>query len=235
MIEVRGLSKKYDRKTALDIPSLTISPGECFGLVGNNGAGKTTFLRLILDLVLPSQGSVASKGLDVTVSESWKRYTGSYLDESFLIEFLTPMEYFRFIANLQKVTSSQLRQQLQLLNGFFNEQIIEETKYIRQLSKGNQKKVGIAAALIGEPEIIILDEPFANLDPRSVIQLLRILQHIRQERTVTLIISSHNLNHITEICERIALLDNGRIIQDIQTDEHTLKTLERYFSGEEEV
>lgn len=103
-------------------------------------------------------------------------------------------------------------------------------KLIRDLSKGNQKKTGIAAALISEPQILILDEPFTALDPTSQIRLKRMLNNLKTNRNMTMIISSHDLNHVTEVCDRIVVLEKGFVVKDIQTDENTLNELESYFT-----
>lgn len=230
MIDVKSLSKKYKGVTVLDIPELNIAKGESFGLVGNNGAGKTTFFRMILDLVRPSTGEVLSKAENVQNSEDWKFYTGSFLDESFLIDYLTPDEYFEFVASLHGYSDGDLKEFLGQFEDLFNDEILGKKKYIRDLSKGNQKKVGIVAALMGNPEIILLDEPFANLDPTTQIRLKNMLKNWKENHQLTLLISSHDLNHVTEVCERIVILEKGLIQKDIQTSESTLKDLEEYFT-----
>ena len=230
MLETKELTKIYDNITVLNIPELKITQGESFGLVGNNGAGKTTFFRLILDLIKANSGMVLSKENNVMLSEHWKNYTGSYLDEGFLIEYLTPEEYFEFLGSIHGYLDGKLVDSLNKFEVFFNDEILGKNKYIRELSKGNQKKVGIAAALLFEPEIIILDEPFPNLDPTSVIRLKKILIDLKNEKNVTLLISSHDLNHVTDVCERIVILEKGNIVHDLKTSENTLKELEIYFT-----
>ena len=230
MIEVKGLSKKYKGVEVLNIPEMKIEKGESFGLVGNNGAGKTTFFRMILDLIRPTSGEVLSKEIAVSKSEDWKFYTGSFLDESFLIDYLTPDEYFNFLASLHKYSQGDLDEFLTQFHDLFNDEILGKTKYIRDLSKGNQKKVGVVAALMGNPEILVLDEPFANLDPTTQIRLKTLLRELRDKHQMTMLISSHDINHVTEVCERIVILEKGIIQKDIQTSESTLKDLEEYFT-----
>lgn len=230
MISVEGLSKEYKGITVVDIPELTIEKGESFGLVGNNGAGKTTFFRMILDLIRPSKGAVLSKGTAVNSTEDWKFYTGSFLDDSFLIDYLTPEEYFDFLASLHNYSKGDLREFLHQFEDLFNGEILGSKKYIRDLSKGNQKKVGIVSALMGSPEILILDEPFANLDPTTQIRLKGLLKDLKENKQLTMLISSHDLSHVTEVCERIVVLEKGVIQEDIQTSETTLKDLEAYFT-----
>ncbi len=230
MIEAKNLKKIYDGVTVLDLPELSIAEGECFGLVGNNGAGKTTFFRLILDLIQADDGLVSSNGVNVKQSEHWKSYTGSYLDEHFLIDFLTPEEYFEFLGSLHGFSKEKSYVALGVFKEFFNGEIIGKNKYIRELSKGNQKKVGIAAALAANPDVLVLDEPFPHLDPTSVIRLKNLLKKLHAEREMTMLISSHDLNHVTEVCDRIAILEKGCIIRDIETGENTLRDLEAHFA-----
>jgi len=113
---------------------------------------------------------------------------------------------------------------------FFNGVILGKKKYLRDLSKGNQKKAGIVAALMGNPQVVILDEPFANLDPTTQIRLKKILKTLTDSKEVTVLVSSHDLSHVTEVCERIVVLDKGKVVKDLETSAETLKELESYFS-----
>ncbi len=230
MIQANNLTKVYNGVTVLNIPSLTIPQGESFGLVGNNGAGKTTFFRLILDLIEASAGDVVIEGQKVMRNDSWKTMTGSFLDEGFLIDFLTPEEYFKFVGKLHHKSEGDIAEFQDSMREFFNGEVLETKKLIRDFSKGNQKKIGIAAALIGEPKLLILDEPFTALDPSSQIRLKRFLTDLQTRFQMTMLISSHDLNHVTEVCKRILVLEKGKIVKDIKTDEDTLKELETYFA-----
>jgi ABC-2 type transport system ATP-binding protein len=230
MINTIDLSKKYGKKTVLNIPSLEIPKGQSFGLVGNNGAGKTTYFNLILDLIQPTTGKILNNDIQVNTSEDWKPFTSAFIDESFLIGYLTPEEYFDFIARLRGVNQVDLTAFLKQFEELFNDEILGQKKYLRDLSKGNQKKAGIVAALIGQPEVVILDEPFANLDPTTQIRLKKTLKTINEESSSTLLISSHDLGHITEVCERIVVLNKGEIIKDLKTSEETLRELEHFFA-----
>lgn len=230
MIEVKNLIKKYGGVAVLDIPDLTIQKGESFGLVGNNGAGKTTLFSLILDLRRATTGSIFIKNQNVSKTENWKDFTGSYIDENFLIDFLTPEEYFQFIANLHGLSKGDLQDFYQKYEDLFAGEILGKKKYIRELSKGNQKKVGIAGSLLSKPEVLVLDEPFSNLDPSSQIRLKAMLKTMKSEDSVTMLISSHDLNHVTEVCERIVILDKGNIVHDLQSSNKTLEELESYFA-----
>ena len=230
MIQVQNLSKSYNGITVLKIDQLEIPKGESFGLVGNNGAGKTTFFSLLLDLIHPTTGAVINNGVQVNTSESWKPFTGSFLDESFLIGYLTPEEYFYFIGDLRGQNKADVDALLAKHEEFFNGEILKNKKYLRDLSKGNQKKVGIIATLIGNPEVVILDEPFANLDPTTVNRLKKIIKELAQNPDVTVLVSSHDLLHTVEVCNRIVALNKGEVVKDIQTSTETLAELEAFFA-----
>ena len=226
MIEILKLQKVYSQSFALTIENLKINNGELVGLVGNNGAGKTTLLSLILDLIKATDGFVKSKDLQVDKTDDWKNYTGSYLNERFLIPYLTPKEFFEFVGNLYGKNKSDIAIFMKENEGFFS--IEDEDLYIRELSAGNKNKVGILATMISNPEIIILDEPFANLDPSSQLWLKSKLKELNAKGT-TIIISSHDLMHVTEICSRILILENGKIVNDSKTHSNSLQELESYF------
>jgi ABC-2 type transport system ATP-binding protein len=230
MIKATELSKKYGGNTVLNIASLEIPKGQTFGLVGNNGAGKTTFFNLLLDLIKPTTGIILNNEIQVNTSEDWKPFTAAFIDESFLIGYLTPEEYFYFIGELRGMNKADIDTFLAQFSEIFNDEIIGKKKYLRDLSKGNQKKAGIVAALIGNPEVIILDEPFANLDPTTQIRLKKLLSYLTKDSNSTVLISSHDLGHVTEVCERIVVLDKGDIVKDLKTSAETLAELETYFS-----
>ena len=230
MIQVNNLSKTYNGTTVLKIDTLEIKKGESFGLVGNNGAGKTTFFSLLLDLIQPSTGNIVNNGVQVNTSENWKPFTASFLDESFLIGYLTPEEYFYFIGDLRGQNKADVDALLATHEEFFNGEILKNKKYLRDLSKGNQKKVGIIATLIGNPEVIILDEPFANLDPTTQFRLKKIIKDLANKPEVTVLVSSHDLQHTVEVSDRIVALHKGEVVKDIQTSQETLQELELFFS-----
>ncbi len=230
MIQVNNLTKKYNSTTVLNIQELEIPKGQSFGLVGNNGAGKTTFFSLLLDLIEPSSGGIINHDVSVNSNESWKKFTGAFLDESFLIGYLTAEEYFYFIGELRGQNKADVDALLQKHEEFFNNEILNTKKYLRDLSKGNMKKVGIIATLIGNPEVVILDEPFANLDPTTVNRLKKIVKELADNPDVTVLISSHDLQHTVEVCNRIVALNKGEVVKDINTSEETLKELEAFFA-----
>ncbi|WP_310594175.1 ABC transporter ATP-binding protein [Flavobacterium sp.] len=230
MIQVNQLSKQYNGTTVLHIDNLSIPKGQSFGLVGNNGAGKTTFFSLLLDLIQPTTGEIVNNEIPVHTSENWKPFTASFLDESFLIGYLTPEEYFYFIGDLRGQNKADVDALLAKHQEFFNGEILNNKKYLRDLSKGNQKKVGIIATLIGNPEVIILDEPFANLDPTTVNRLKKIIKELADDPQVTILVSSHDLQHTVEVCDRIVALNKGEVVKDIVTSAETLQELEAFFA-----
>ena len=230
MIQTTQLSKKYGKAEVLNIESLEIPTGQSFGLVGNNGAGKTTYFNMLLDLIRPTTGAITNHDIVVNQSEDWKNFTGSFIDESFLIGYLTPDEYFDFIGDLRGMNKADVKVFLTQFGEFFNDEVLGKKKYLRDLSKGNQKKAGIIAAMMGSQKVVILDEPFANLDPTTQIRLKKILKTLTDNKAVTVLVSSHDLSHVTEVCERIVVLDKGHLVKDIETSQETLKELERYFS-----
>jgi ABC-2 type transport system ATP-binding protein len=230
MIQVTQLSKTYNGTTVLNIPNLEIPKGQSFGLVGNNGAGKTTFFSLLLDLIQPTTGTLTNNEIQVNTSEDWKPFTAAFLDESFLIGYLTAEEYFYFIGDIRGQNKADVNALLLKHEEFFNDEILRNKKYLRDLSKGNQKKVGIIATLIGNPKVVILDEPFANLDPTTVSRLKKIIKELSENPDITVLVSSHDLQHTVEVCDRIVALNKGEIVKDIVTSAETLKELEAFFA-----
>jgi len=231
MIKLEQLKKVFGEKTAVDIDNFTVNEGEILGLVGNNGAGKTTLFRLILDLLKAEEGQVLIDGFNPTESEEWKQWTGAYIDDSFLIDFLTPEEYFDFIGKVNNMTKEKVNERLETFHQFMAGEILGQKKLIRDYSAGNKQKVGIVAALLHEPKLIILDEPFNFLDPSSQIILKRLLQNYNREHQATILISSHNLQHTVDISTRITLLEHGHILKDLTNSEGSAeKELEDYFN-----
>jgi ABC-2 type transport system ATP-binding protein len=231
MITIENLTKKYGAQSVLNIEELSIPTGQSFGLVGNNGAGKTTLFSLLLDLIQPTSGHIINNEVQVNTSEAWKPFTSSFIDETFLIGYLTPEEYFYFIGDLRGQNKADVNALLVQYQDFFHDEILGQKKYLRDLSKGNQKKAGIVASFIGNPKVIILDEPFANLDPTTQIRLKQIIKELTLQEDVTVLISSHDLIHVTEVCQRIVVLNKGEVVKDIETSTETLKELEVFFAG----
>ena len=237
IISINNLHKKFGNVVAANIDSYSIGHGEMVGLVGNNGAGKTTLFRLILDLLKADEGNVTLTtqdgtlvDADVTSTEDWKRHTGAFIDDSFLIDYLTPDEYFHFLGRIYGLKKEDVDARLEKFRAFFNGEILGEKKYIRDYSMGNKQKIGIVSAMLHTPELLILDEPFNFLDPSSQAHIKHLLEEYNKETHATVLISSHNLNHTVEVCPRIALLEHGVIIRDIDNTNHTAESeLESYF------
>lgn len=241
-IRINNLKKNFGEKVAVNIDSFQIHSGEILGLVGNNGAGKSTLFRLILDLIKADDGNVhmlgdfAGNPVDVNVAETeeWKDWTGAFVDEGFLIDYLTPDEYFQFIARISGCTEEALQEFLSQFTHFMAEEVVGQKKLIRNLSAGNKQKVGIIAAMLLRPQILILDEPFNFLDPSSQSAMKHLLKKYNEETGATILISSHNLQHTVDICPRIALLEHGVIIRDIDNANGQAQTeLENYFNIED--
>lgn len=234
MITVSNLLKKFGDKTAVDIPELTINDGDILGLVGNNGAGKTTLFRLMLDLLSADSGEITINGINPAASEDWKQLVGAYIDEGFLIDFLTPEEYFEFVGKVNGLTKEAIAERLSFFERFMAGEVMGQKKYIRDFSAGNKQKVGIVSALLSHPQYVILDEPFNFLDPSSQILLKKLLVDYAQQNQATVLVSSHNLQHTIDISTRIVLLEHGRVVKDLPNHEGSAEQeLDSYFEVNE--
>jgi len=238
MITITDLQKRFGEKTAVDIDNFIINDGDILGLVGNNGAGKTTLFRLMLDLLKADRGDVtftfpnSEQSVNPAKNEEWKQYTGAYIDEGFLIDFLTPEEYFYFIGKVNGMSNKQVDEQLMQFEHFMNGEVLGQKKLIRNLSAGNKQKVGVISTLLNQPQLIILDEPFNFLDPTSQNVLKHLLADYNKETHATILISSHNLAHTVDISSRIALLEHGIIIRDLPNQGGSADAeLEAYFNS----
>ena len=231
MIQINNLQKKFGEKIAVNIESYTIPQGDMLGLVGNNGAGKTTLFRLILDLLKADGGNVSINVIEVSKSEEWKNTTGAFIDDGFLIDYLTPEEYFYFIGKMYGLKKEEVDERLAPFERFMNGEVMGQKKFIRNFSMGNKQKIGIISAMLHHPQLLILDEPFNFLDPSSQSIIKHLLKKYNEEHGATVIISSHNLNHTVDVCPRIALLEYGAIIRDIKNENNSAeKELEAYFN-----
>lgn len=231
MIQINNLQKNFGEKKAVDIENYTINQGDMLGLVGNNGAGKTTLFRLILDLLQADKGNVTINDIDTSKSEEWKRSTGAFIDDGFLIDYLTPEEYFYFIGKMYGLKKEEVDERLIPFERFMSGEVIGQKKFIRNFSAGNKQKIGIISAMLHHPQLLILDEPFNFLDPSSQSVIKHLLRKYNEEHGATVIISSHNLNHTVDVCPRIALLEHGTIIRDIRNENNSAeKELEVYFN-----
>ena len=235
MIIIDKLKKNFGEKIAVDIEHYEINQGDMLGLVGNNGAGKTTLFRIMLDLLKADDGKVIINDIDVSQSEDWKSITGAFIDDGFLIDYLTPEEYFYFIGKMYGLKKEEVDERLIPFERFMSGEVIGHKKLIRNYSAGNKQKIGIISAMLHYPQLLILDEPFNFLDPSSQSIIKHLLKKYNEEHQATVIISSHNLNHTVDVCPRIALLEHGVIIRDIINEDNSAeKELEDYFDVEEE-
>ena len=235
MIIIDKLKKNFGEKIAVDIEHYEINQGDMLGLVGNNGAGKTTLFRIMLDLLKADDGKVIINDIDVSQSEDWKSITGAFIDDGFLIDYLTPEEYFYFIGKMYGLKKEEVDERLIPFERFMSGEVIGHKKLIRNYSAGNKQKIGIISAMLHYPQLLILDEPFNFLDPSSQSIIKHLLKKYNEEHQATVIISSHNLNHTVDVCPRIALLEHGVIIRDIINEDNSEeKELEDYFNVEEE-
>ncbi|WP_028903722.1 ABC transporter ATP-binding protein [Prevotella sp. P6B4] len=233
MITINHLKKAFGKTVACDIERFQVNDGDILGLVGNNGAGKTTLFRMLLDLLKPDEGEVVLDGINPAESEEWKVATGSYIDEGFLIDFLTPEEYFAFIGKITNMTQAQVDERLKDFERLAAGEIFGQKKLIRNLSAGNKQKVGIISALFNRPKLVILDEPFNFLDPSSQNVLKHVLTDYNKQTGATILVSSHNLAHTIDISSRIALLEKGHIVRDLANAEGSARAeLENYFETE---
>ena len=230
-IKIEQLRKCFGEKVAVDIDDYTVYSGNMLGLVGNNGAGKTTLFRLMLDLLKTDNGSVHIGENNVCKNEDWKAHTGAFIDDGFLIDYLTPEEYFHFVGKMYGMKKEAVDERVSQFERFMNGEVIGHKKPIRDFSAGNKQKIGIISAMLHQPEVLILDEPFNFLDPSSQSIIKHILKDYNQQTGATILVSSHNLEHTVDVCPRIALMEHGKIIRDIDNKEYSAKQeLEEYFN-----
>lgn len=235
MIKIKNLTKSFGSKIAVDIDQLTIPQGDLLGLVGNNGAGKTTLFRLLLDLLKADKGEAIVKEINVSQSEEWKTFTGAFIDDGFLIDYLTPEEYFHFAGKMYGMSKEEVNLELKKYERFMGDEILGQKKYIRNFSAGNKQKVGIISAMLHKPQLLILDEPFNYLDPTSQAVIRNLLKKYNEDTGATVLISSHNLNHTVEISKHVVLLEKGKVIRHIDNQlGNAEQELEEYFDVKEE-
>lgn len=231
-VVVDNVTKSFGEKLALNIEKYIVHKGEIVGLVGNNGAGKTTLFRVMLDLVKPDTGFVSINNCVTSQGEDWKYVTGAFIDSSFLIDYLTPDEYFSFIGAISGLSASEVNERLLKYEGFMNGELVGNKTLIRNLSAGNKQKVGIIGAMLTNPSVLILDEPFNFLDPSSQLSMKYLLQDYNRDNGATVIVSSHNLSHTLDICTRVTLLEDGVILKDMNKEYADItREIEMYFSG----
>lgn len=230
LLHIENVSKTYPKGFTLKVDRLKIEVEERVGLVGNNGAGKTTLMLLTLGLLRADAGAVRMSGTDVKKASSWRRRVASYLGEASLIPFLTPYEYWSFVAAAYDIPGADLTKRLRRYDGLHGVAAADR-KLIRDFSAGSRKKIGLTAAMLVRPAFLLLDEPFAGLDPRSQAGLLQALSDLNRDYGTTLLVSSHDLSHVVDLCARIVVLDGGRIVQDAPVCAGSLRDVRAYLEG----
>lgn len=223
-IECINLLKEYSN-FRLKIDGFNIEQGEIIKLYGNNGAGKTTLLYLILDLVNSTRGHVLLNGECNSKSSAWKEKAASYFGESFLIQYLKVSEYLKLLCDVYKIDKKEIEKFYKQVKYFTDMKEIEHIK-ISKLSTGNKVKVGILGTLLVQPNLIILDEPTANLDPKSKLNLIKLLKDYSEQKKVTIIISSHDLDIVNRLKGRSVVINDGSIIYDKQDQTTSIDELE---------
>ncbi|MBQ8382597.1 MAG: ABC transporter ATP-binding protein [Clostridia bacterium] len=210
MIELENLTKRYGNLTAVDHLTCTIEPGKLYGFLGVNGAGKTTTMNMITGCLAPTEGSVTVCGENLFLNPvAAKRHIGYLPERPPLYPDLTVREYLTFVADAKGVPSSRRRKEITRVMEQVNVLSVAD-KLIRNLSKGYWQRVGLAQAILGDPEILILDEPTASLDPRQIVEIRRLIRSLRGKHTILL--SSHILSEVAEICDVILILSEGKLV-----------------------
>ncbi|MDI7276614.1 MAG: ABC transporter ATP-binding protein [Anaerolineae bacterium] len=209
VLELRSLSKRYGRTLALDGLSLTIERGEVFGLLGPNGAGKTTTIRLILGLVRPDAGGVVVMGQPVGKG-AWQvmRHVGALVEGPTAYSYLSGRDNLRLAAKLAGDGASRNVDGLLALVGLAGKQDVKVGAY----SLGMKQRLGLALALVGDPSLLILDEPTNGLDPRGIREVRRLITRLAREKQLTILLSSHLLHEVQQTCDRVAIIDRGRLV-----------------------
>lgn len=216
MIEVKNLTKEYGNTTALDNVSFNIECGKIYGFLGQNGAGKSTTMNIITGCLSPTRGSVKICGYDILKSPiEAKRHIGYLPEIPPLYHNMTPYEYLTFVAKAKGLNAEIAYRQVNNVIELTQLSSVSE-KLIQNLSKGYKQRVGIAQALLGEPDIIILDEPTVGLDPKQITEIRSLIRKLGETRTI--IISSHILAEISEICNNVIIISHGKIVADSSID-----------------
>lgn len=210
MIEVKNVTKKYGNFVAVDNISFTVNDGEVVGLLGPNGAGKSTTMNMITGFIEPTEGTIKVNGYDVLSQPAKAKKQIGYMPEGVpLYSELTVKEFVEYMAELKKVPRKERKDQISKI---LYETGIEDVanKLIRNLSRGYRQRVSLAGALIGNPEVIILDEPTVGLDPKQITEIRQLIKRLGKKHTV--ILSSHILSEVSQICEKVIIINKGKII-----------------------
>lgn len=214
MIELKNVSKVYNNKKVLNDISFSIHEGESVGIIGNNGSGKTTLIKILSNLISYNNGEVNifNKNLSYK-THSYKKRVGLILNEPYYIEELNTVDYLKFVAKFQSVQEDDNTLNKKIFELIELLQITDRNKKIIKLSSGNQRKVSIAGSLIHNPELLIYDEPFINLDIKSLKSFKELILKFKNKKTI--VITSHNLDLVIDLCDRYIIIDEGVLIEDI--------------------
>ena len=209
VIEVSGLTKRYGKNTAVDHLSFRVKKGQIYGFLGPNGAGKTTTMNMLTGYLAPTEGQIRIDGHDISEEPVEARRCIGYLPEiPPLYLDMTPLEYLRFAAELKDVAKEKRESEVERVMEKTQIQDMQE-RLIRHLSKGYRQRVGLAQALLGDPEVLILDEPMVGLDPKQIIEIRELIRSLGKKHTV--ILSSHILSEITSICDHVMIISHGKL------------------------
>ena len=209
VIEVSGLTKRYGKNTAVDHLSFRVKKGQIYGFLGPNGAGKTTTMNMLTGYLAPTEGQIRIDGHDISEEPVEARRRIGYLPEiPPLYLDMTPLEYLRFAAELKGVAKEKRESEVERVMEKTQIQDMQE-RLIRHLSKGYRQRVGLAQALLGDPEVLILDEPMVGLDPKQIIEIRELIRSLGKKHTV--ILSSHILSEITSICDHVMIISHGKL------------------------
>ena len=212
MIEIQHLTKRYGDKLAVNDASFTIRKGEILGFLGRNGAGKTTTMNIITGYISASDGTVLLDGYDILAEPREVKRRIGYLPElPPLYPDMTVDEYLRFVCAIKDVKRSQVKSHLDDITELVSLTEVRK-RLIRNLSKGYRQRVGMAQALIGNPEVVILDEPTVGLDPKQILEVRRLIRRLGEDHTIVL--SSHILPEVADVCDRLVIIHQGRIVAE---------------------
>jgi ABC-2 type transport system ATP-binding protein len=230
MLRITSLRKRISDKFVLSIDSLKLHEGEIIALIGNNGSGKTLLINSILNNVLLDSGYIE---IDKTNNklEKWKKITGVYMNENYLLDFMTSTEFLSFIGSFYNIYRKDIPNKLEQYQYFLGPEFHSiKNKVISKLSRGTKDKIGIIAALVCNPKLLILDEPFSHLDTPSSLNLIELLNSMSKQFKTTQIITSPNMNVVSAFSTRIILMDQGAIKYDLSNNRDNQLVINKYFS-----
>ncbi len=224
-IEIQQLTKKYDTQIALNQINLSIKKGEIVGLLGPNGAGKSTLMKAITGAITFDEGTILINGIDSKKDEiSSKKMIGFLAENNPLYDEMYVREYLKFVANIHKINHKEIENVIEKVG-----LTPEKSKKLKQLSKGYRQRVGLAQAILSNPEILILDEPTNGLDPNQILEIRQLISQLGKEKTI--ILSTHIMQEVEALCTRVLLINKGNLIQDttIENFKGKYKNLEEAF------